>query len=174
MRHPPKWPIVTSYCFTLLRSHWLPTISPQPTSPTMARAKCYNTLDAYCRLIALLVRHSGDASNNVTKINLLSRVSCRQIPWTRTPIYRRDGNWAELTFAKTSGTVTTDSQKLTGASPVTIPESIAWRISVRIPFSFVKWRMDALKYSKCTYINVVELIYIFRQRWKMNLAYRRD
>ena len=46
----------------------------------MARAKCYNTLDAYCRLIALLVRHSGDASNNVTKINLLSRVSCRQIP----------------------------------------------------------------------------------------------
>ncbi len=41
----------------------------------MARAKCYNTLDAYCRLIALLVRHSGDASNNVTKINLLSRVS---------------------------------------------------------------------------------------------------
>lgn len=48
---------------------------PQPNSPTMARAKCYNTLDAYCRLIALLVRHSGDASNNVTKINLLSRVS---------------------------------------------------------------------------------------------------
>ncbi|KAJ7383193.1 CCR4-NOT transcription complex subunit 1 [Desmophyllum pertusum] len=45
-----------------------------PNSPTMARAKCYNTLDAYCRLIALLVRHSGDASNNVTKINLLSRV----------------------------------------------------------------------------------------------------
>ena len=40
----------------------------------MARAKCCNTLDAYCRLIALLVRHSGDASNNVTKINLLSRV----------------------------------------------------------------------------------------------------
>ena len=40
----------------------------------MARAKCYNMLDAYCRLIALLVRHSGDASNNVTKINLLSRV----------------------------------------------------------------------------------------------------
>lgn len=45
-----------------------------PNSPTVARAKCHNTLDAYCRLIALLVRHSGDASNNVTKINLLSRV----------------------------------------------------------------------------------------------------
>ncbi|CAB3987607.1 CCR4-NOT transcription complex subunit 1 isoform X5 [Paramuricea clavata] len=39
-----------------------------------ARAKCFSTLDAYCRLIALLVRHSGDASNSVTKINLLTRV----------------------------------------------------------------------------------------------------
>lgn len=39
-----------------------------------ARAKCFDTLDAYCRLIALLVRHSGDASNSVTKINLLTRV----------------------------------------------------------------------------------------------------
>lgn len=46
----------------------------QPNNPTQARAKCFNTLDAYCRLIALLVRHSGDASNNVTKINLLNRV----------------------------------------------------------------------------------------------------
>ncbi|XP_048577201.1 CCR4-NOT transcription complex subunit 1 isoform X2 [Nematostella vectensis] len=45
-----------------------------PNSPTQARGKCFNTLDAYCRLIALLVRHSGDASNNVTKINLLNRV----------------------------------------------------------------------------------------------------
>ncbi|KAK2550448.1 CCR4-NOT transcription complex subunit 1 [Acropora cervicornis] len=49
-------------------------LADHPNSPTTARAKCYNTLDAYCRLIALLVRHSGDASNNVTKINLLSRV----------------------------------------------------------------------------------------------------
>ena len=62
----------------------------------MARAKCYNTLDAYCRLIALLVRHSGDASNNVTKINLLSRVSGNQcvtellfsVTTCRTCIYR--------------------------------------------------------------------------------------
>ena len=42
-------------------------------------------------------------------------------------------NGAELTFAKTSGTITGDrektSQQLTGASPVTIPETIAGRIS---------------------------------------------
>ncbi|XP_031558067.1 CCR4-NOT transcription complex subunit 1-like isoform X2 [Actinia tenebrosa] len=49
-------------------------IADHPNNPTLARSKCFNTLDAYCRLIALLVRHSGDASNNVTKINLLNRV----------------------------------------------------------------------------------------------------
>jgi len=39
-----------------------------------ARTKCFPTIDAYCRLIALLVKHSGDNSNSVTKINLLNRV----------------------------------------------------------------------------------------------------
>lgn len=43
-------------------------------SPTMARTKCFPTIDSYCRLIALLVKHSGDNSNSVTKINLLNRV----------------------------------------------------------------------------------------------------
>jgi len=43
-------------------------------SPTMARTKCFPTIDAYCRLIALLVKHSGDNTNSVTKINLLNRV----------------------------------------------------------------------------------------------------
>ena len=47
----------------------------QSSNRSHARAKCFSTLDAYCRLIALLVRHSGDASNSVTKINLLTRVS---------------------------------------------------------------------------------------------------
>ena len=46
----------------------------QASNRSHARAKCFSTLDAYCRLIALLVRHSGDASNSVTKINLLTRV----------------------------------------------------------------------------------------------------
>ncbi|XP_065678715.1 CCR4-NOT transcription complex subunit 1 isoform X1 [Hydra vulgaris] len=43
-------------------------------SPTQARTKCFPTIDAYCRLIALLVKHSGDNANSVTKINLLNRV----------------------------------------------------------------------------------------------------
>lgn len=47
----------------------------QANSPTMARTKCFPTIDAYCRLIALLVKHSGDNTNSITKINLLNRVS---------------------------------------------------------------------------------------------------
>lgn len=43
-------------------------------NPTLTRAKCFHTLDAFVRLIALLVKHSGDASNTVTKINLLNKV----------------------------------------------------------------------------------------------------
>ncbi|XP_036897498.1 CCR4-NOT transcription complex subunit 1 isoform X6 [Pteronotus mesoamericanus] len=43
-------------------------------NPTMIRAKCYHNLDAFVRLIALLVKHSGEASNTVTKINLLNKV----------------------------------------------------------------------------------------------------
>jgi len=42
-------------------------------SQTMIRAKCFHTLDAFVRLIALLVKHSGD-TNTVTKINLLNKV----------------------------------------------------------------------------------------------------
>lgn len=44
------------------------------TSPTIVRTKCFHTLDAFVRLIALLVKHSGDASNTATKINLLNKV----------------------------------------------------------------------------------------------------
>lgn len=51
----------------------------QAQSPTMARTKCFPTIDAYCRLIALLVKHSGDNTNSVTKINLLNRVSILEI-----------------------------------------------------------------------------------------------
>ncbi|XP_076470610.1 CCR4-NOT transcription complex subunit 1-like isoform X2 [Babylonia areolata] len=46
----------------------------QSHSPTLVRAKCFHTLDAFVRLIALLVKHSGDNSNTVTKINLLNKV----------------------------------------------------------------------------------------------------
>ena len=44
-------------------------------TPPLTRAKCFHTLDAFVRLIALLVKHSGDAANAVTKINLLNKVS---------------------------------------------------------------------------------------------------
>lgn len=47
------------------------------TSPTLIRAKCFHTLDAFVRLIALLVKHSGDTTNTVTKINLLNKVGRR-------------------------------------------------------------------------------------------------
>jgi CCR4-NOT transcription complex subunit 1 len=49
-------------------------LAEQALTPTLTRAKCFHTLDAFVRLIALLVKHSGDASNAVTKINLLNKV----------------------------------------------------------------------------------------------------
>ena len=50
------------------------SISPSLVNPTLVRAKCFHTLDAFVRLITLLVKHSGDAVNSVTKINLLNKV----------------------------------------------------------------------------------------------------
>ena len=49
------------------------------------------------------------------------------------------GNWAELTFAMTSGTVTSVT------SPVAIPETIAGHILAPVPFSFLKWRIGCLR-----------------------------
>ncbi|XP_067012333.2 CCR4-NOT transcription complex subunit 1 isoform X3 [Anabrus simplex] len=49
-------------------------LAEQGTSQTLVRAKCFHTLDAFVRLIALLVKHSGDATNTTTKINLLNKV----------------------------------------------------------------------------------------------------
>lgn len=48
-------------------------------APSVIRAKCFHTLDAFVRLVALLVKHSGDAANTHTKINLLNKVS--NITW---------------------------------------------------------------------------------------------
>lgn len=39
------------------------------------RTKTFQSLDAYVRLIALLIKHSGDANNGVTKVNLLNKVT---------------------------------------------------------------------------------------------------
>lgn len=52
-------------------------LAEQVHSQALTRAKCFQTLDAFVRLIALLVKHSGDATNPVTKINLLNKVSER-------------------------------------------------------------------------------------------------
>ncbi len=46
----------------------------QAINPTMARAKCYHTMDAFVKLVVVLVRYSGDATNTVTKVNLLNKV----------------------------------------------------------------------------------------------------
>lgn len=46
----------------------------QSLTSTVLRAKCYHTLDAFVRLVALLVKHSGDTSNTTTKIHLLNKV----------------------------------------------------------------------------------------------------
>jgi len=44
------------------------------TAISLVRAKCFHTLDAFVRLIALLVKHSGDQQNTITKVNLLNKV----------------------------------------------------------------------------------------------------
>ncbi|XP_076286498.1 CCR4-NOT transcription complex subunit 1 isoform X4 [Lasioglossum baleicum] len=43
-------------------------------APSVVRAKCFHSLDAFVRLVALLVKHSGDSTNTHTKINLLNKV----------------------------------------------------------------------------------------------------
>ena len=69
-----------------------------------------------CLLLSLLVQSSYSSNQ------------------TKSPIYEWEGNWTELTFAKTSGIVTS------AASSVTIPETIAGPISAPVPFSLLKWR----------------------------------
>ena len=44
-------------------------LAEQNNSPTLVRAKCFHTLDAFVRLIALLVKHSGDQQNTITKVD---------------------------------------------------------------------------------------------------------
>ena len=40
----------------------------------MMRPKCYHTMDAFVKLVVVLVRYSGDPTNTVTRINLLNKV----------------------------------------------------------------------------------------------------
>lgn len=50
------------------------TLSDPGINTTMARAKCYHTMDAFVKLVVVLVRYSGDPTNTVTKVNLLNKV----------------------------------------------------------------------------------------------------
>lgn len=45
--------------------------------PTITKTKIFQYIDAYVRLIALLVKHSGETSNPTTKLNLLNKVNFR-------------------------------------------------------------------------------------------------
>ncbi len=49
------------------------SLGSEPTAD-LIRSKAFHTLDAYVRLIALLIKLSGDANNAVTKVNLLNKV----------------------------------------------------------------------------------------------------
>lgn len=42
--------------------------------PTVGKSKCFQWIDAFVRLIAMLVKNSGDTVNATTKINLLNKV----------------------------------------------------------------------------------------------------
>ncbi|XP_066906424.1 CCR4-NOT transcription complex subunit 1 isoform X2 [Halyomorpha halys] len=59
--------MVVELCYRLL-----PDVT--GTSATAVRNKMFHTVDAYVKLISLLVKHSGDANNSQTKINLLNKV----------------------------------------------------------------------------------------------------
>ena len=92
------------------------------------------------------VQESWPYLSNVTlSPYLLSHVKNEFSPveFRDSPLQKRERDWAELTFAKTSGNVTINKEKngqqLTGASPITIPETIAGQISAPVPLWFVKW-----------------------------------
>lgn len=49
------------------------------SSPSYVRNKCFPNLDAFVRLISLLVKQSGEPSNPTAKINLLNKVSVLEL-----------------------------------------------------------------------------------------------
>jgi CCR4-NOT transcription complex subunit 1 len=49
-------------------------IPDQTLSSSTIRAKFFHTIDAYVKLIVLLIKHSGDANDVTTKTHLLNKV----------------------------------------------------------------------------------------------------
>lgn len=43
-------------------------------SAGMSRPKCYHTMDAFVKLVVVLVRYSGEPTNTLAKVNLLNKV----------------------------------------------------------------------------------------------------
>lgn len=61
-------------CTQLCVDYTYATLREFKTQQALVRAHCFKTLDAYVRLIVLLVKLSGDPNNTMTKINLLNKV----------------------------------------------------------------------------------------------------
>ncbi|KAK9499689.1 hypothetical protein O3M35_002692 [Rhynocoris fuscipes] len=53
---------------------YLPEVNGSSANANAVRNKMFHTVDAYVKLISLLVKHSGDSTNTATKINLLNKV----------------------------------------------------------------------------------------------------
>jgi len=70
-----KWNIkfVVEYQYMCVDLCYRALAEPSPVM-TRVRAQCFHALDAFVRLIQLLLRHSGDNSSQHTKINLLNKV----------------------------------------------------------------------------------------------------
>lgn len=47
----------------------------QTLSPAAIRSKLFHTIDAYVKLVVLLIKHSGDTNALTTKTNLLNKVN---------------------------------------------------------------------------------------------------
>lgn len=64
----------------------IPTTSVSAVNISQFRNKCFQHVDPFVRLVALLIKHSGETSNPSTKINLLNKVSKLNIYFNRLPL----------------------------------------------------------------------------------------
>ena len=46
----------------------------EPENQRLARAKCYHTMDAFVKLVAVLMRFTGEPTNIQPKVNVLQKV----------------------------------------------------------------------------------------------------
>lgn len=54
---------------------WYRQAPDQNLSPAATRSKLFHTIDAYVKLVVLLIKHSGDTNALTTKTNLLNKVN---------------------------------------------------------------------------------------------------